>query len=93
MIGLFLFVAFSIPFLTPATNLIAGLETKPLRFGFILLILGENDINVEDIYYICIYLVLSRIVSVGAYLPGVCSVVCLTFLPTPAPLFPRIILM
>lgn len=42
VIGLFLFVAFSIPFLTPATNLMAGLDTKPLRFGFALPALKYN---------------------------------------------------
>lgn len=58
----------------------AGLETKPLRFGFILLILGENDINIENIY-----LVLSRIeviASVG--LPSRCMFCCMFYVPTNA---------
>lgn len=34
VIGLFLFVAFSIPFRTPATKRIAGFDTNPFRLGF-----------------------------------------------------------
>lgn len=93
VMGLFLLVAFSMPFLTPATSLMAGFETNPLRLGFGLLPLSKKrekqtlELSSESAAEKFIE---SKVLV--THLP-VLSGMCLTFLPTPAPLFPNMILM